>query len=347
MRRATSPCNHGGPAARNKRVRWRMRAILSTGRTAALRSVGTMQGSILTSMSKLPTLSAPVSGDTGSVIPKPTLANGLGSVTARNSFAGVVSKTGVAGVMAKAALASGIRKAGFGGQCEICRQWCEAGALCAACIARFASPRPRCGRCGQRLGTAAAVCGDCAGEPPPFARTVCAVDYDFPWDRLLAAFKFRGHVELAGTLAMRMADAVTGAGSQLPDLVVPVPLSAARLRERGYNQAWELARRLARRLQLPADATLLQRPVDTAHQADLGRSERRQNLRTAFMVDPQRRQGLVGRHVALVDDVMTTGATAREAATVLLRAGAATVDAWVLARTPAPANGRNGASTSQ
>ncbi|HZF79333.1 MAG TPA: ComF family protein [Rubrivivax sp.] len=152
----------------------------------------------------------------------------------------------------------------------------------------------------------------------------------------MTAFKFRGHVELASTLAVRVADAVSSAGSPLPDLVVPVPLSATRLAERGYNQAWELARRLAQRLRLPADATLLQRPIDTAHQAALGRRERRDNLRTAFMADPLRRGALLGRRVALVDDVMTTGATAREAAAVLLRAGAATVDVWVLARTPAP-----------
>jgi ComF family protein len=180
------------------------------------------------------------------------------------------------------------------------------------------------------------VCGDCLSAPPPFTRTVCAVDYEFPWDRLVAAFKFRGQVELAGTLAVRMVDAVSRAATPLPDVVVPVPLSASRLAERGYNQAWELARHLAQHLHLRAEATLLQRPIETAHQAELGRRERRDNLRTAFMADPRRRGVLLRRHVALVDDVMTTGATAREAAAVLLRAGAATVEVWVLARTPAP-----------
>lgn len=237
--------------------------------------------------------------------------------------------------LTKVGLAGAMSKAGFAGQCEVCRQWCEGGALCTDCIARFAAPRPRCGRCGLRLGAATPVCGDCIGDPPPFVRAACAVDYEFPWDGLVAAFKFHGRVELAATLAMRMAHTVQCAGPPWPDLIVPVPLSAARLAERGYNQAWELARRLRAPLQVPATATLLQRPIDTAHQAELGRQERRNNLRRAFMADPRRRGALAGRRVALVDDVMTTGATAREAAAVLLRAGAAAVDVWVLARTPA------------
>ena len=115
---------------------------------------------------------------------------------------------------------------------------------------------------------------------------------------------------------------------------LPVPLSARRLSERGYNQSWELAQRIARQLRLPAQADLLQRPQDTRHQADLDRAERRRNLHGAFMVDPRRRALLQGRRVALVDDVMTTGATAREAAATLLRSGAAAVEVWALARTP-------------
>jgi ComF family protein len=223
-------------------------------------------------------------------------------------------------------------------QCEVCRQW-SAEAVCADCVARWAAARPRCVRCGlqlgMQLGLTGAVCGDCLRAPPPFERTLCAVDYAFPWDALTARFKFNGQVELASAFAARMAAAVQTAAAPLPTLLLPVPLSAQRLAERGYNQAWELARRLAVRLHLEADATLLQRPLDTAHQAGLDRGARQRNLRTAFMVDARRRGEVAGRRVALVDDVMTTGATAREAAAVLLRAGAAAVEVWVLARTPA------------
>ena len=222
------------------------------------------------------------------------------------------------------------------GLCEVCRQWCPSGALCNDCIARFAAPKVRCLRCALPLGSAATVCGDCLADPPPFVHAVCAVDYAFPFNRLVAAFKFRDRVELAPTLALRMVQAVEAAAQPLPDLLLPVPLSAERLAERGYNQAWELTRPLARELRVVADARLLQRPIDTGHQAELGRRERQRNLRSAFMVDPRRRSALSGRRVALVDDVMTTGATAREAASALLRAGAEAVDVWVLARTPAP-----------
>jgi ComF family protein len=118
------------------------------------------------------------------------------------------------------------------------------------------------------------------------------------------------------------------------DRVLPVPLSTQRLRERGFNQSWELARRLGQIFGLACSADLLLRPVDTAHQLELSLLERAHNLRGAFMVAPQQRQAIVGQRLALVDDVMTTGATLREATRALLEAGAASVDAWAVARTP-------------
>lgn len=218
-------------------------------------------------------------------------------------------------------------------QCEVCRQW-GGRALCADCLTRFAAPVPRCARCGLRLGLNAAACGACMREPPPFERTRCVADYGFPWDRLIAAFKFEGRVELAAVLAHALSTTVAADSGPAADLVVPVPLAPRRLAERGYNQAWELARRVAREVRLPARADVLLRPWETAHQADLARTERQLNLRDAFMVDPRLRHALQGRRVALVDDVMTTGVTVSVAAAALLRAGAAAVDVWVLARTP-------------
>ncbi len=219
------------------------------------------------------------------------------------------------------------------GQCEVCRVWCQGG-VCADCLARFAPPATRCPRCGLRVGAALSSCGGCLREPPPFERTVCGVDYDFPWNKLIAGFKFHGRVELAALLAERLLQALREAAEPLPELVLPVPLAASRLAERGYNQAWELARRLAPALGLAADAELLQRPLAAGPQAALGRAERLAHLRGVFMVDPRRRAELQGRRVALVDDVFTTGATAREAAATLLRSGAAAVQVWVVARTP-------------
>ncbi len=193
---------------------------------------------------------------------------------------------------------------------------------------------PRCGHCGLRLGLPAPACARCQRERPPFDHTVCAVDYAFPWDRLIGAFKFNARAELAGALAGRLLQAVHRAEVPRPELVLPIPLATRRLAQRGYNQAWELARPVAAALGVAADATLLTRPLDTGQQAELDRSERLLNLRTAFMVDPARRATVQGLRVALVDDVMTTGATVREASAALRRAGAASVQVWALARTP-------------
>lgn len=181
-------------------------------------------------------------------------------------------------------------------------------------------------------------CGECLRDPPPFARCLCSADYAFPWDRLIADFKFHGRPELAGPLSRMMLETAAAATPYAPAadaLVVPVPLSPARLAERGYNQAWELARRLAAATGLRALPQALERVLDTRHQADLGREQRLLNLRAAFVVPPAARSTLAGRQVLLVDDVVTTGATAREAAATLLKAGVSQVDLWVLARTAA------------
>lgn len=227
------------------------------------------------------------------------------------------------------------------GPCEVCRRW-GPGALCGDCCRRFAPPVPRCQRCGLRTGTSLPACGECLRRPPPFEATAVAYDYAFPWDGLIGRFKFGAQPQLGRALATPLAAAIRAqraAGeAPWPELVVPVPLAGPRLAERGYNQAWELARHLARNLGLPATADALVRTHDTAHQAGLDRRQRECNLRAAFMVAPRARAKLAGRVVALVDDVMTTGATAREAAAALRRAGASSVTLWVLARTPAPAD---------
>jgi ComF family protein len=217
------------------------------------------------------------------------------------------------------------------GQCEVCRRWTE-GALCGDCIGRWATPATRCQGCGLRLGSAAPRCGSCLKAPLPFEACHCAVDYAFPWDGLIAEFKFRGRAELAQTLAQRLVDALAPGERAWPELLVPVPLAPARLLERGYDQAWELARHVASPLGRPARAGLLRRPAAVARQTRLDRAARRRNLRDAFQVaDPA---PLSGRRVVIVDDVLTTGATAAEATLALLRAGAAAVHVWALARTP-------------
>jgi len=230
--------------------------------------------------------------------------------------------------------------ASWPGRCELCRGW-SAHALCRPCVARHVLRQPRCVRCALPLGSAASasVCGRCLRDPPPYERTVCALDYGFPWDRLIAEFKFGRRTELAAALAPLLDDAIAHDAAALRSdlVVVPVPLAPARLAERGFNQAWELARRLARWHRLRSRPAALRRVLAAAPQAALTRAERERNLRNAFAPAPD--AALDGAHVALVDDVLTTGTTAREAAAALLRAGAASVRLWVLARTPEPARG--------
>jgi ComF family protein len=221
------------------------------------------------------------------------------------------------------------------GLCAVCHAWGRQ-RLCADCLTQFARATPRCMRCALAVPTGVRVCGSCLADPPPFERAVTAFDYSHPWDGLITRFKFHAALDLAPALAARLAAAVRRSDVPHPSLLLPVPLSASRLHERGYNQAWELARRLGRLLNCPAEAGLLLRIKDGPHQLALPRERRSANVRDAFAVEPLRRNELRGRGVALIDDVMTTGATAAEASRVLLQAGAASVQVWVVGRTPRP-----------
>lgn len=177
-------------------------------------------------------------------------------------------------------------------------------------------------------------CGACLTAPPPFASTLTAVRYGYPWDRLITAFKFHAALDLTGALVDLLVQAQAARSSPRPTLLLPVPLSRQRLRERGYNQAWELARRLGGRFDCAVDADLLLRIKDTPHQLALPPDRRAANVRSAFAVEPRRLRDVRGRHVTVVDDVMTSSATASEVARTLLSAGADRVDVWVVARTP-------------
>lgn len=154
---------------------------------------------------------------------------------------------------------------------------------------------------------------------------------------MVADFKFGARPGLAALFSQRLHDALgaQGADADLPPdlLVVPIPLSEARLRQRGYNQSWEIARRLEPMLRRHARSALLLRLFDTPHQVGSRRKERLRNATGAFAVDPLARADVMGRPVAVVDDVMTTGATMEAAACALLQAGASSVRAWVVTRT--------------
>ena len=218
-------------------------------------------------------------------------------------------------------------------QCAVCAAW-PAAPVCDACLARFAPPQKRCDRCALLLPSslAGSTCGRCLRSPPALDACHAAVDYGYPWAGCIAAFKFEAQPGWAGTLAALMRQAAgTRATLAAADIVVPMPLPTARLLERGYNQSLVLARKLA-----PGrvDAGLLHRVRDTPAQLSLDRARRLANVRGAFAADPLRRARLAGRHVAIVDDVMTSGASMEEAARQLRAAGAARVSGFVVARTP-------------
>jgi ComF family protein len=199
--------------------------------------------------------------------------------------------------------------------------------LCRAC--RDALPRNRsaCARCALPLPIAAAACGHCLRRPPAQAATFAAFVYAPPLDRLLPRMKFHHDLAAGRLLAALMAQAL--AEVERPQALIALPLHRLRLRARGYDQALELAKPLARSLHLPLLRDTLHRHRDTAPQSRLDAAERRRNLRDAFVVAPR---AFLPAHVALIDDVMTTGASVHSAATALLRAGVARVDVWVCAR---------------
>lgn len=219
----------------------------------------------------------------------------------------------------------------FGGGCFLCRGAAR-GLLCAECDADL--PRldgPRCPRCAL-ASPGGETCGRCLARAPAYDATFAALAYEFPADALVQALKFRGELALAPVLGALLA-ARLPRGAR-PDYVLPVPLSAARLRERGFNQALEIARAVAAAAGAPLAPRLAERRRDTAAQFELTLAERETNLRGAFACDA----ALEGAEVALVDDVMTSGATLGELAATLKRAGAARVVNWVVARTAAPAD---------
>ena len=243
----------------------------------------------------------------------------------RNRPAGVPAVVSAAAARTRRALQRALPQA-----CVLCRAASGSAIVCAACRGDMPAIGEACPRCA--LASARnLVCGACLARPPPFDAAIAAWRYAFPADRLLQAFKYAGMLALAEPLAFALADAVVGRGAERPDVLVAMPLSARRQRERGFNHAHEIARRLSARLAIAQEAALF-RTRDAPPQAGLTLRERARNVRDAFEADPR----LAGRRVAIVDDVMTTGATLGAAARAARRAGAVRVDAWVVARTPPP-----------
>lgn len=207
---------------------------------------------------------------------------------------------------------------------------------CRACLPRLAgADGALCPRCGERdpgRGEGEApVCSRCAARPSPFDRLVVPWRYDFPLDRLIHRMKYRDERVLARVLGTALArEARRSPGARPPDALVAVPSRAGR-RASGFDHAAALARWCARELRVPDASGLAARIVDTGSLAGLSRAERSLRIRGAFRVDGR----VAGRRLAIVDDVLTSGATSGELARELYDTGAASVELWTLARTPA------------
>ena len=210
--------------------------------------------------------------------------------------------------------------------------------VCNACETELPWLMEQCEICALPLPMDGLICGQCQKHPPAFKQVVVPWRYSFPVDTLISRFKHQarwplGHL-LGRLLGHYVQHRLEHAELTRPDCLLPVPMAAKRLRERGYNQALMLARWLSADLHLEYDAHVLLRPHETQAQQDLDAKTRQRNLRGAFALAPGAR--VLDRHFALVDDVLTTGATAHNLARLLISAGARQVDVYCLARTPKP-----------
>jgi ComF family protein len=209
--------------------------------------------------------------------------------------------------------------------CQLCGAGCERGMLCVPCLEDLPwLPARRCVQCAAPLASGG-ICGACLDRPPRFDRVEAVFAYRFPVDGLVQACKYGGRLALAGLLGGELARVVTGG----VDAIVPMPLASRRLAERGFNQALEIARPVARATRVPLLHNACRKVTDTPAQAALPWDERARNIRRAFVCDADLRE----MRIAVVDDVLTTGATLNELSRVLRKAGAIEVVGWVVART--------------
>ncbi|MCK7576215.1 MAG: ComF family protein [Chromatiales bacterium] len=217
--------------------------------------------------------------------------------------------------------------------CLLCGAPGEAGRdLCAGCALDLPYNLRACARCARPFLVPlpdGAICGDCERRPPPFEACLTAFRYEGAVPFLITGAKFRGKLNAARLLGQCLAEYARESADDWPEALIPVPLHPRRQRTRGYNQALEIARVTGRALSIPLEPRCVTRTLATQPQVGLTARARRRNIRGAFKATGD----LKGRHLAIVDDVMTTGGTVSELSQVLIDAGAARVDVWAVART--------------
>jgi len=221
----------------------------------------------------------------------------------------------------------------YPGICAVCGLRGEGGRdLCASCARSLPVIGHACGRCALPLASSTQrLCGRCLARPPAYERAFIPYRYEAPMPRLIAGFKFRENLSLARLLGNLLGEFLESLGTLDADCIVPLPLHPKRMRERGFNQAQLIAREVGLRLKLPLDTRCLERIVHRPPQHELAARERRSNMRKVFRANPG---SVRSRRIALLDDVVTTGATAEAASRALKAGGATGVVVIALARTP-------------
>jgi len=209
--------------------------------------------------------------------------------------------------------------------CRLCGAYSQA-VICADCQHDFPTLGHACPRCATPMSQEH-QCGQCLNHPPEQDLSLSLFPYTDPIDRLIIDFKYHDKLYLSPFFAEHMAQRVQQ--QSLPDCLVPIPLHPRRLRQRGYNQSVELSKALSQRLAIPYQHLLI-RTRDTPPQASLPYADRKHNIRSAFeLADIDS----IPPHIALIDDVLTTGHTVNAAAKLLRQAGATTIEVWTIART--------------
>lgn len=220
----------------------------------------------------------------------------------------------------------------FDGVCLLCDDHCgEQIALCKPCQNDLPRIQTSCRKCGVSINHSDdLVCGECQKAPLNVDYTVCLFHYEAPVDYLIGALKFKQQLACAAVFSHLLIEKLTGQTdlSTGPEVIIPVPLFNKRLVKRGFNQSLEIARPLAHHFNIPIDNQLVRRHKATLAQSTLNRQQRKKNIKGCFTLTHKPPYN----HVVLVDDVITTGATVNEIATVLKQAGVAQVGVWSVAR---------------
>jgi len=211
--------------------------------------------------------------------------------------------------------------------CFLCGDFSPHEVLCTAC----AEDLPWLGKCCQQCAiplNESGICGQCLQQPPPQQSTVALFRYEEPVNHCIAAFKFHQQLAFTQLFAGLLADKIRKRQQPLPEILMPIPLHPSRLRERGYNQSAQLADALSKKLGVATDKHVLIRQRNTSPQSGLSGKQRKRNLKQAFAVA----KALPYKHVALIDDVYTTGLTVAEASRCLMQNGVEKVEVWTIAR---------------